>query len=65
MNIESRLGDNIAASNVVGAVRKFDVEEVRYSVKNMKNGKSNRPFGVIEMLKAGGEPCSHVQLYLV
>ena len=56
LNVEI-VGDNIGASKIVGAVRRTDVEEVQYAMGSMKNGKTNGPFGVGEMLKAIREPC--------
>lgn len=51
-------GVNIAASRVVDAAYKVDIEEVSRAMNNMNNEKANGPSGVIlEMVKIGEEPC--------
>ena len=46
MNAENEWSDSIDASNVEGAVRRTEVEEVRCAMHCMKIGKANGPSGV-------------------
>ena len=58
MNVENEWSDSIDASNVDGAVRRIEVEEVRCAMNRMKIGKASEPSGVaIEMFKAGADKC--------
>ena len=43
---------------MLGVVCRFDVEEVRCAMNDMKYGKASEPCGVVlKMLKNGGQPC--------
>ena len=58
MNHENEWSDSIDASEVEGAARRIDVEEVQCAINRMKIGKASGPSGVaIELLKGGGEQC--------
>ena len=41
MNLETNFGENIAASKRISLVWKIDVEEVRCTMNDMKNGKAS------------------------
>ena len=58
MNVENEWSDSIDASKEEGAVRRFEVEELRCAMNRMKIGKASGPSGVaLEMFKAGGDKC--------
>ena len=46
MNVENEWSDSIDASEVDGAVRRIEVEEVRCAMSRMKIGKASGPSGV-------------------
>ena len=53
MNVENEWNDSIDASKVEAAVRRIEVEEVRYAMNRMKIGRASGSSGVaLEMLKA-------------
>ena len=55
INNENEWSDSIDASKIEGAVRRIEVEEVRYATNYIKIGKKSGPSGVaIELFKAGG-----------
>ena len=41
VNLETNFGENIAASKRISLVWKIDVEEVRCTMNDMKNGKAS------------------------
>ena len=54
INNEDEWSDSIDASKIEGAVRRIEVEEVRYATNYIKIGKKSGPSGVaIELFKAG------------
>ena len=56
MNVENKWEDSIDASNVEGAVRRTEVEEILYGMNRMKMGKASGSSGdVLELYKAGGD----------
>ena len=46
INVENEWSDRIDASNVEGAVRRIEVEEVRCAMNYMKIGKANKSSGI-------------------
>ena len=63
MNVENEWRDSIDANKVEDAVRKIEVEEVRWAMNRMKIEKASGPSGfALELFKAGWDKCL---IYLV
>ena len=58
MNDENEWSDSIHAKKVESAVRRIEVQGVRYAMNRMKIKKPSGPSGVaLEMFKTGGDKC--------
>ena len=58
MNVENEWSDSIDASQVEGAVRRIEVEEVQCAMNHMKIGEaSGRSWVAIELFNTGGDKC--------